>query len=81
MEMPMPWSVMTPMPARRDVVEDAVRGLYSMTELCHRYSINRRDGCKWLDRFLRDGPTGLADRSRHPADRLRHSSPRSWSYC
>jgi transposase InsO family protein len=37
-----------------------------MTALCARYSISRRVGYKWLDRFLRDGPAGLADRSRRP---------------
>lgn len=66
----MPWSVMTPMSARREFVEDAVRGLYSMTELCQRYGISRRIGYKWLDRFLREGPTGLSDQSRRP-----HESP------
>ena len=66
----MPWSVMTPMSARREFIEDALRGLYSMMELCHRYGISRRVGYKWLDRFLRDGPAGLTDRSRRP-----HASP------
>ena len=66
----MPWSVSTPMTQRRDFVEDAVRGLYSMTELCARYGISRRIGYKWLERYQRDGRTGLADRSRRP-----HHSP------
>ncbi len=68
----MPWSVSTPMSSRRNFVEDALRGLYSITELCQRYGISRRVGYKWLDRFLRDGPAGLADRSRRP-----HESPRA----
>jgi hypothetical protein len=29
----MPWRVLTPMSARREVVEAAARGLYAMTEL------------------------------------------------
>ena len=62
----MPWSVSTPMSARSHFIDDALRGLYSMTELCQRYGISRRAGDKWLDRFLRDGPTGLTDRSRRP---------------
>jgi len=68
----MPWSVSTPMSARRDFVEDALRGLYSMTDLCQRYGISRRVGYKWLERFLREGPTGLADQSRRP-----HHCPRA----
>ena len=62
----MPWSVMTPMSARHDFIEDALRGLYSMTTLCHRYGISRRIGYKWLDRFLREGSAGLTDHSRRP---------------
>ena len=62
----MPWSEQTAMSQRQAFVEDALRGLYSMTALCARYSIRRRVGYKWLDRFLRDGPAGLADRSRRP---------------
>jgi putative transposase len=67
----MPWSVRTPMTQRQDFVEDALRGLYDMAALCARYGISRKTGYKWLDRFLRDGPAGLADRSRRPL-----SSPR-----
>jgi hypothetical protein len=62
----MPWSVQTPMSERQDFVEDALRGLYSMTDLCARYGISRRVGYKWLDRFLREGAAGLVDRSRRP---------------
>ena len=32
----MPWSVTTPMSQRREFVEDAVRQLYPMRELCAR---------------------------------------------
>ncbi|MBK7600231.1 MAG: helix-turn-helix domain-containing protein [Acidobacteria bacterium] len=34
-----------------------------ITELCDRYSISRKTGYKWIDRYLTDGPAGLADRS------------------
>jgi putative transposase len=67
----MPWSVQTPMSERQDFVEDALRGLYSMTDVCARYGVSRRVGYKWLDRFLREGPAGLADRPRRP-----HTLPR-----
>jgi transposase-like protein len=56
------------MSARRNFVEDALRDLYSMTALCHRYGMSRRVGYKWLDRVLREGPAGLTDRSRRPHD-------------
>ena len=51
----MPWSVTTPMTQRRDFVEDYIRRLYSMTDLCAHYRISRRIGYKWLRRFEVDG--------------------------
>ena len=60
----MPWSVSSPMSRRLEFVEDAARGLYSMTELCARYAISRRVGYKWLSRFEADGPDGLVDQRR-----------------
>ena len=41
-------------------------GLESKTELCRRYGIQRRSGDKWVQRYERDGPAGLGDRSRAP---------------
>ncbi|HSD52138.1 MAG TPA: IS481 family transposase [Candidatus Methylomirabilis sp.] len=38
----------------------------SMTELCELYGVSRKTGYKWLDRYLRDGPAGLEERSRRP---------------
>ena len=35
--------------------------------LCVRYGLSRSAGYKWLARFLREGPAGLAWRSRRPA--------------
>jgi putative transposase len=66
----MPWSVTTPMSQRREFVEDAVRQLYPMRELCARYGISRRVGYKWLARYREQGPAGLEDQSRRP-----HASP------
>lgn len=66
----MPWSVSTPMSQRREFVETAQRGLYSMRELCARYGISPRVGYKWLARYEAAGVAGLADQSRRP-----HTSP------
>jgi len=66
----MPWRVQTPMSARRDFIEDWLRGLYTMTELCARYGISRRIGYKWVARFEEGGLPGLEDRRRTP-----HTSP------
>jgi putative transposase len=70
----MPWRVQTPMTARREFVEDAERGLYSMTELCARYQISRRVGYKWLARYRAQGLAGLADQ-RRLAQHCPHRTP------
>src|SRR2546425_13324319 len=62
----MPWRETAPMKERMRYVTDWERDLYSMVELCERYGISRRTGYKWLDRYERDGPPGLAERSRPP---------------
>jgi len=66
----MPWTVTTPMTQRLDFVEDFTRGLYSMSELCAHYTISRRVGYKWLQRYRVLGPDGLSDQRRTP-----HCSP------
>lgn len=50
-------------------------GLESKTELCRRYGIQRRIGYKWVQRYLRDGPAGLADRSRAPLHHPQQIAP------
>ena len=62
----MPWSVATPMSQRLDFVEDAQRGLYSMTELCARSAISRKTGYKWLARYEAGGRPALRERSHAP---------------
>jgi transposase InsO family protein len=51
---------------REQFIADLHRGLYSMTELCERYSISRKTGYKWRDRHALEGLTGLQDRSHAP---------------
>ena len=41
-------------------------GLYSMTELCERHCISRKNGYKWYGRYLSEGLDGLKERSRAP---------------
>jgi transposase InsO family protein len=49
-----------------------------MTELCERYSISRKTGYKWLERFEQEGRKGLADRSRAPHRCPHRISPEMW---
>jgi len=62
------------MPWRRECVEDqkllfmadCLRGEEPMTVLCERYGISRETGYVLKRRFLVEGPSGLAERSRAP---------------
>lgn len=63
----MPWSETTPMRERVRFIADYEGGLFGLSELCQRYGISRKTGYKWLERFGKEGPAGLADRSRAPA--------------
>jgi putative transposase len=62
----MPWLETSPMTERRRFVDEAHRGLFSMTDLCARYGISRKTGYKWLDRYDAQGRDGLQDRSHAP---------------
>ncbi len=62
----MPWEETNAMNERMKFIVEHQRGEASMAELCRRYSIQRRIGYKWLERYAQQGPAGLADRSRAP---------------
>src|SRR6478609_5238770 len=62
----MPWSQTTAMHQRTQFIADHLRGTHSISELCAEYGISRKTGYKWIDRYIRRGPSGLDDRSRRP---------------
>jgi putative transposase len=62
----MPWTETAPMNERMRFVTDWERDLYSMVELCERYGVSRKTGYKWVERYEREGPDGLRERSRAP---------------
>jgi len=64
----MPWRETTPMHQRTLFIADHLRGTRSVTELCAEYGISRKTAYKWIDRYIRRGPSGLEDRSRCPRD-------------
>ena len=57
----MPWEETHAMDQRMKFILEWKAGLESKTELCRRYGIQRRIGYKWVERYQRDGPAGLAD--------------------
>ena len=62
----MPWEETTRMEQRARFVEEFDSALYTVTELCCRYSISRKTAYKWLNRYGKQGASGLEDRSRAP---------------
>jgi len=66
----MPWSETSPMDQRLQFIADYLRETLTITELCDLYRVSRKTGYKWIDRYLRQGPAGLEERSRKP-----HVSP------
>lgn len=71
----MPWRESCAMDLRLKFVADRLRGEMTMTELCEAYGISRRVGYKWLGRYEREGPAGLADRSHAPLRHGRETPP------
>lgn len=62
----MPWQEMTPMSQREEFIRFASHPDVDISQLCHRYGISRKTGYKWLQRYRREGISGLRDRSRAP---------------
>lgn len=62
----MPWHETHPVNERLKFVAAALTGRTSMTELCLKFGISRKTGYQLLDRYERDGPDALHDRSRAP---------------
>jgi transposase InsO family protein len=58
------------MDQRTQFIADYLRELLNVTELCDLYGVSRKTAYKWIDRYLRQGPAGIEERSRRP-----HSSP------
>jgi transposase InsO family protein len=58
------------MDQKTQFIADYLREVLSVTELCDLYGISRKTAYKIIDRYLRQGPAGLEERSRRP-----HNSP------
>jgi putative transposase len=51
---------------RTRFIEDVHRSLRSFSAICESYGISRQTGYAWLDRWKKEGPPGLANRSSKP---------------
>jgi transposase InsO family protein len=54
------------MEQRARFVLDALKGQFSMSELCQRYGVSRKTGYKWIARYHGEGAAGCGDRLRAP---------------
>lgn len=71
----MPWSETNPMDQKTQFIADYLRQTLDMTELCRMYGISRKTGYKWIERYIEQGPAGLEDGSRRPANSPRQTPP------
>jgi putative transposase len=62
----MPWSHLSPMDQKKQLVDDYFRRLFTVSELSARYNVAPKTIYKWVARFEQDGARGLAERSRRP---------------
>lgn len=67
----MPWKETCSMDQRMLFICACLGGDSSMSDICDHFSISRKTGYKWLNRYGASGACGLDDRSRAP-----HSNPR-----
>src|ERR1700746_373079 len=61
----MPWKKNEPMQERIEFGLKAI-GSVNFRALCQEYGISTKTGYKWKERFLRDGISGMVERSRRP---------------
>ena len=59
----MPWCQTSSMDQRTQFIADYLRELLSVTGLCDLYGISRKTAYKWIERYLRQGPAGLRERT------------------
>ena len=48
------------MDQRTQFIADYLRDSLSVSELCELYGVSRKTGYKWIDRYVQQGPAGLA---------------------
>ncbi len=69
----MPWKEIKTVDLRKEFIELAASGAVSFSELCRRFSISRKTGYKWLNRYREKGLPGLEDQSKEPSNQPRRT--------
>jgi len=71
----MPWRDTSLMDQKTQFIADVLRGTLSVVELCDSYGISRKTAYKWIDRYLKEGPGALLERSRRPENSPNSTPP------
>ena len=71
----MPWQEVKPMDQKVLFIADWLRHVRPFSDLCAQYTISRKTGYKWIERYRQSGVDGLCDASRKP-----HLSPQQTPY-
>jgi transposase InsO family protein len=62
----MPWNEVTLMSLREEFIMLALNEEANMTDLCKQFNISRKTGYKWLNRYSKDGISGIENKSKRP---------------
>jgi transposase InsO family protein len=62
----MSWKGVTVMDQRIRFIAEYLEGYFPFNELCLQFSISRKTGYKWVQRYEKHGAEGLTDQSRRP---------------
>jgi putative transposase len=62
----MSWKGVTVMDQRVRFIAEYLKRYYPFAELCCQFSISRKTGYKWVQRYAEHGAAGLNDRARRP---------------
>ncbi len=71
----MPWKVTCVMDERDKLIRWYQTGRYSVTQVAEALGISRKTAYKWLGRFVAEGSSGLAERSRAPHQHPNATTP------
>lgn len=64
----MPWKMEKPMDQKVKLISSWLEENYDITELAIKYDISRKTVYKWLNRYIKEGLSGLEDKSRASHD-------------
>ena len=70
----MPWKDVNVMELRIQFIADWLKKRHTVIDLCALYGISRKSGHKWIDRYLKEGPDWVLDRS-HAARVIANKTP------